>query len=103
MGAALRHAGRCLAGVHRHRRLLLLLTDGEPSDVDAPDPTYLAEDARRAVAEQRRRGVHVFAVNLDPNAALGVRRIFGDAGYCQIDRLAALPQALPRLYARLVR
>ena len=103
MGAALRHAGRCLAGVRRDRRLILLLTDGEPSDVDAPDPTYLAEDARRAVAEQRRRGVHVFAVNLDPSAAPGVRRIFGDAGHCQVDRLAALPAALPRLYARLVR
>jgi nitric oxide reductase NorD protein len=103
MGAALRHAGRCLAAVRRDRRLILLLTDGAPSDVDVPDPAYLAEDARRAVAEQRRRGVQVFAVNLDPAAATSVRRIFGDAGYCHVDRLASLPEALPRLYARLVR
>jgi nitric oxide reductase activation protein len=103
MGAAIRHAGRCLAGVHRRGRLILLLTDGEPSDVDAPDPSYLPHDARHAVAEQRRRGLHVFAVGLGSAAAAGVRRIFGESSSCVVDRLSALPDALPRIYARLVR
>lgn len=103
MGAALRHAGRCLGNVRRDRRLVLMLTDGAPSDIDAPDPIYLLQDARHAVAELRHRGIQVFGVNLDPGAESSVRRIFGESGYVVIDRLAALPEVLPRLYARLVR
>ena len=45
MGAALRHAGGCLRRVRRDRRLVLLVTDGEPSDVDVFEPDYLVEDA----------------------------------------------------------
>ena len=46
MGAALRHAGRDLAACHSYRKLLLLVSDGEPSDVDIADRRYLVEDAR---------------------------------------------------------
>lgn len=103
MGAALRHAGRCLANVRRDRRLILVLTDGEPSDVDAPDPRYLPEDARQAVAEQRRRGIHTFAVSLEARSDPVLHRIFGRGACCTIDRLTTLPDALPRIYASLVR
>jgi nitric oxide reductase activation protein len=103
MGAALRHAGHCLAPVRRRGRLILLLTDGEPADIDAPDPGYLVQDARHAVAEQRRRGLHVFAVGLGNSSAAGLRLIFGEASSSSVDRLSALPDALPRIYARLVR
>jgi nitric oxide reductase NorD protein len=103
MGAALRHAGRCLRQVRSDRRLILLLTDGQPCDVDAPDPAYLLEDARHAVAEQRRRGIHVFGISLDAGGDAYVRRIFGEGGYCIVDRITRLPDTLPRLYARLAR
>ena len=103
MGAALRHAGGCLRRVRRDRRLVLLVTDGEPSDVDVFEPDYLVEDAKHAVGELRRQGIHVLAVSLDDAADRYVRRIFGAGGYRVVDRLPHLPDALPRLYARLVR
>jgi nitric oxide reductase activation protein len=102
MGAALRHAARCLAHVRRDRRLVLLLTDGEPADVDAPDPGYLLHDARQAVSQLRRSGIFVFAVNLDPAGDTYARQIFGGNGYAIVDRLTHLPEALLRLCDRLV-
>ena len=95
MGAALRHAGHCLRNVRRDRRLVLLLTDGEPSDIDVFEPDYLVEDAKHAVATLRRGGIHVVAVSLDPAADAYVRRIFGPAGYRIVDRLDHLPEVLP--------
>jgi nitric oxide reductase NorD protein len=43
LGAALRHAGAELSSVRSFRRLVLVLTDGEPSDIDVPDPLDLVE------------------------------------------------------------
>jgi nitric oxide reductase activation protein len=103
MGAALRHAGSFLRPVRRDRRLVILLTDGEPSDVDVFEPDYLVDDAKHAVGELRRGGIHVLAVSLDRAADRYVRRIFGAGGYRIVDRLPQLPDALPRLYARLAR
>ena len=101
MGAALRHAGTHLRRVRCSQRLLLLLTDGEPADIDTPDAAYLLHDAERAVGELRRSGQAVFAVSLDPGADRYMRRIFGDGRYLVLDRLQRLPELLPRLYARI--
>jgi nitric oxide reductase activation protein len=101
MGAALRHAGRCLRAAPEHRRLVLLLTDGEPADIDAPDPEYLLHDARHAVADLRRQGVDVYAVGLGTAGEAPLRRIFGAHRFQILDRLERLPELLPRLCARL--
>jgi hypothetical protein len=103
MGAALRHAGRDLRTARQERRLVLLLTDGEPSDIDAPDPRYLREDARHAVAELRRQSIQVFGLSVDPAADGYVRPIFGEGRYWVLDRIESLPQVLLRLYARLAK
>ena len=56
LGTALRHAGAEIASIRSHRKLILVLTDGEPSDIDVVDPRDLVEDARRAVLGLRSRG-----------------------------------------------
>jgi hypothetical protein len=103
MGAALRHAASFLVGVHCDRRVILLLTDGEPSDIDVPDPDYLVHDAARAVHETLRRGIHVYAVSLDPFANRYVQRIFGAGRYRVLSRIERLPEVLPALCAHLSR
>ncbi|MDK3018047.1 nitric oxide reductase activation protein NorD [Pseudodonghicola flavimaris] len=103
LGAALRHAGAELARVPRHRRLLLLITDGEPSDIDCPDPVYLVQDARRAVQGLAALGIDVFCVGLGPRNKEQEAAIFGGNGFIQIDRVSALPDKLPALYLRMVR
>lgn len=101
MGAALRHAGAELAERRSHRRLLLVVTDGEPSDIDVADRRYLVEDARRAVQSLRQRAIDVFCVALDAGGDAYLTRIFGRQNVVQIDRIERLPQRLPLLYLRL--
>ena len=101
IGAALRHVGAELAHQPSHRRLVLVVTDGEPSDIDCADPDYLIEDARRAVHALGAQGIDVFAVCLGHRNTDTETRIFGRRGYIQIARVAALTERLPALYMRL--
>ena len=103
MGAALRHAGRELAAQMSYRRLLLMISDGEPSDVDVGDRRYLVEDARRAVMGLSHVGVDVFCVALDAGGDSYLTRIFGRRNVLQLDRIERLPEKLPMLYFRLAR
>jgi nitric oxide reductase NorD protein len=101
LGAALRHAGAELSGVRSFRQLVLVLTDGEPSDIDVPDPLDLVEDSRRAVLGLRSRGIDTFAVLIGPHGAETAARIFGRSGYAALRRLEDLPARLFDLYFRL--
>lgn len=103
MGAALRHAGHLLARRPTQKKLVLLLTDGEPADNDVRDPQYLRMDSRRAVEELQRQGVHCFCLTLDPQADHYVSRIFGARNYLVLDQVARLPERLPALYLSLTR
>jgi hypothetical protein len=103
MGTAVRHAGRFLRGRHSAHRLILLLTDGEPHDIDVHDKQYLVFDTRRAVEDQRRIGISTFCLSLDPGADQYVTRIFGARNYMVLDQLRRLPEKLPALYLRLTR
>lgn len=103
MGPAIRHAGEHLRKQPTQKKLLLLITDGEPADIDVRDPQYLRQDAKKAVEEVARHGVYTFAVSLDPNADEYVQRIFGIKDYTVVDRIERLPEKLPLLYAGLTR
>jgi nitric oxide reductase NorD protein len=103
LGAALRHAGAELAAIRSFRRLVLVLTDGEPSDVDVPDPLDLVEDGRRAVLGLRSRGIDTFAVLLGTGGAETATRMFGRSGHAALRRLEDLPARLSDLYFRLSR
>ena len=60
IGTAMRHAIKDLSSQHTHRRLLLVITDGEPSDIDIKDTNYLVEDARSVVRSASRLGIDTF-------------------------------------------
>ncbi|HET7539635.1 MAG TPA: VWA domain-containing protein, partial [Polyangiaceae bacterium] len=101
LGAALRHAGRALLTRKARRKLLLVVTDGEPSDIDVHDPKYLLFDAKQATIQNRRAGVTSYCLGLDPKAENSVSRIFGVRNYSLVDRLETLPQRLTDLSLRL--
>lgn len=103
MGAALRHAGHFLLRQPEQKKLILLVSDGEPADIDVRDPQYLRHDTKKAVEELATRGVHTFCLTLDPNADDYVARIFGARRYMVVDHVNRLPERLPLLYAGLTR
>jgi len=101
MGTALRHAGRRLSRERAARKLIVLVTDGVPHDIDVHDRWYLALDAKRAVAEQTGLGIATYCVSLDPSTDAYVARIFGAGNYLVLDQLVRLPKKLALVYLRL--
>lgn len=101
IGAAIRHASAGLRQQPNRRKLLLVLTDGKPNDVDHYEGRFALEDSRRAVVEARRSGVSVFAVTVDNEAKAYVPAVFGQNGYAIISNIARLPSALPAIYRSL--
>lgn len=102
MGAALRHAGHYLSHQEADKKLLLVLTDGEPSDVDVQDPRALIEDSRMAVRELGTKGIYTYCINLDKGADYYVADIFGNH-YTVIDNVESLPDRLPKLFMALTK
>lgn len=101
MGAAMRHAGRHLLRQPERRKLLLLVTDGAPADIDERDPQHLRHDAKKAVEELYAQGVLSYCLTLDANADAYVKRIFGANNYTVVDHVDRLPEKLPSLFASL--
>ena len=104
MGAALRHAGHYLGAQKAEKKLMLVLTDGEPSDIDVDDPRLLIEDAHKAVQELDQDSIYTYCINLDANVRPGeddyVTSIFGNQ-FTIIDKIERLPEKLPKLFAAL--
>ena len=84
------------------KKLLLVLTDGQPADVDVSDPQHLSADAAQAVRELDRVGLYTHCISLDPKADEYVGRIFGTR-WTVIDRVEQLPRRLPELFLSLTR
>lgn len=103
MGAAIRHAGHHLKLQRSAKKLLIVITDGEPADVDVRDPQYLRYDTKKAVEEVAKFGVTTYCMSLDPRADNYVSRIFGQKNYMVVDHVQRLPEKLPLLYAGLTR
>ena len=103
LGTALRHAGELINHARSFRKLVIVLTDGEPSDIDASDPLDLVEDAHRAAVELRARGIDGFGVVLGSSAMNSAVRIFGRGNTMLVPRIEDLPARLSELYFRLAR
>ncbi|MCP9625565.1 VWA domain-containing protein [Rhodopseudomonas palustris] len=103
LGTALRHAGTVISEHNSFRKLLLVLTDGEPSDIDVDDPADLIEDARRAVMHLHARGIDSFGVVLGSGGMNAAARIFGRGNTMLVHRVEDLPSRLSELYFRLAR
>jgi len=102
MGAAMRHAAHYLGARPADKKLMLILTDGRPSDVDTHDERLLVEDARQAVKELDQQGIFTYCISLDPKADEYVGDIFGRQ-FTVIDHIERLPERLPQLFMALTK
>ncbi|WP_308389895.1 VWA domain-containing protein [Acidithiobacillus sp. AMEEHan] len=102
MGAALRHAAHYLGARNTGKKLLLVLTDGMPSDVDVADPQQLVADSRQAVRELEQQGIFPYCISLDAQADSYVGEIFARQ-YTVIDQIERLPERLPQLFLALTK
>jgi nitric oxide reductase NorD protein len=101
-GAAIRHATAALMRRPADHRLLLLLSDGKPNDVDQYEGCYGVEDVHRAITEARLQGVFPFCLTIDRQAANYLPRIFGANQYALLQRPELLPTVLLDWMRRLI-
>ncbi len=86
MGAAIRHATLQLSARPEHRRLLMLLTDGKPNDLDIYEGRYGLEDTRHAVQQAIAAGLTPFCITIDDRAHDYLPMLFGQQGYAMVRR-----------------
>jgi nitric oxide reductase NorD protein len=101
-GAAIRHATAVLAAQAARYRLLLVLSDGKPNDIDEYEGRYGIEDTRQAVAEARLQGLVPFCLTVDRDAPAYLPSIFGRGGYALLRRAEHLPAVLVEVVRKLL-
>src|SRR5690606_7995189 len=102
MGAALRHASNILASRPERHRLLLLLSDGKPNDLDHYEGRYGIEDTRQAILEARRTGLRLFGITIDDDAKDYFPYLFGRGGHAIVSQPERLVEIVPALYRQLI-
>jgi hypothetical protein len=104
LGAAIRHGAAVLEEQGgTSRRLLVVLSDGLAYD-HGYEPVYGAADARRALAEARRRGTGCLCLSLGASTdADTLRRVFGSAAHAAISRSDQLCQVIGPLFRSALR
>ncbi len=102
-GAAIRHTTSLLAATSARYRLLILLSDGKPNDVDRYEGRYGVEDMRQAVTEARLQAIHPFCITVDRQAPQYLARVFGARHYAVLQQAETLPVVLADVLRRLIR
>lgn len=101
MGAAIRQATKVISEQKTTDKLLLILTDGKPNDIDHYEGRFGIEDTHQAINEAKRLGIKPFCISIDVDAQEYLPYLFGNDGFTQILRPAQLPLRLPQLYHQL--
>lgn len=101
LGAAVRFSTRLLEEQPQRQKLLLILSDGKPHDLDLYDGRYGIEDTRKSIAQARESGIKPFCVTIDKEANDYLPHLFGPQGFALLRKPQELPLRLSALYAQL--
>ncbi|MGB2840993.1 MAG: VWA domain-containing protein [Halobacteriota archaeon] len=94
---AIRHTTTKLKRREERTRMLILLSDGKPLDLDYYG-TYAIEDTRMALKEAQRYGIKSFCITVDRKAAEYLPRMYANSRWVVIDDVAKLPDKITRIY-----
>ncbi|WP_273207612.1 nitric oxide reductase activation protein NorD [Marinobacter subterrani] len=98
MGAAIRQSSRILERQPQAHRVLLLVSDGKPNDLDQYEGRYGIEDTRQAIIEARQLGITPYCVTVDECGHDYLPYLFGRDGFAVVSDPTQLPRVLPRIY-----
>lgn len=103
MGAGIRQATKILVEQKSAQKLLIMLSDGKPNDIDNYEGRFGIEDTRHAIGEAHKVGIKVFCITIDQEAEDYLPYLFGIDGFTVIHKPSQLPIRLPQLYYQLTR
>ncbi len=101
IGPALRYATDRLTAEPADRRLLLLVSDGKPTDYDRYEGSYGMADVRQALREAERREVCAHALAVDAVARDYLPAMFGAGAWHVLPHPGHLPTVLTTVYGKL--
>jgi nitric oxide reductase activation protein len=102
MGAAIRHATCHLEKISSKVRLLIILSDGFPNDLDYKQ-NYATEDTRKAIFEARSKNIYAHAITVNFAGEPRLDELYGDFHHNVISDVRELPDKLLRIYGSLTR
>ena len=105
MGPAIRHTIRKLRGQEARTKLLMLISDGRPFDLDygqqygdGAEVEYAIQDTRKALNEAREAGITPFVLTIDPQGNDYLRAMCEGIDYEVLEDINQLPERLLMLY-----
>ncbi len=101
MGAVVRHAAFKLNQLSAAVKLMIILTDGRPYDLEYGNLDYAIADTGKAIQEARRQKIHPFIITSDQKGAEYLKLISTETQSVVLPRVESLPTLLPALYKRL--
>lgn len=101
MGAVLRHGLHKLDVTQAAVKLMVLLTDGRPYDLEYGNLDYAIADTRKAIKELRQKKVHAFIITSDKKSSEYLKQIAPQTQSIILQNVEHLPRLLPAIYKRL--
>ena len=101
MGAVLRHGLHKLERTQAAVKLLVILTDGRPYDLEYGNLDYAVADTRKAMQEVRQKRIHPFIITSDKKSKDYLKRIAPQTQSIILQKVELLPRLLPAIYKRL--
>jgi nitric oxide reductase NorD protein len=103
LGGAIRESIKILEKQKTHNRLLLIISDGKPNDLDKYDGRYGIEDTKKAVLEAKKLGITPFCITIDLESKEYLPYLFGKNSYVVVRDSKKLPSVLPEIYMNLTK
>jgi nitric oxide reductase NorD protein len=101
MGAAIRQSSELLSQRGGANKVLLIITDGKPNDLDKYEGRYGIEDTRQAIVEAKLLGLVPYCVTIDKKGHDYLPYLFGSNGFSIVSNASELPRVLPKIYLHL--
>lgn len=101
MGAAIRHLSKTLRQTDAKTKILFVLTDGKPDDIDSYRGHYGVEDTRRAFNEAKAQQINPFVLSFDQEAMDYLPYMLGKKHFRLISNIAMLPIQISTIYKQL--
>lgn len=76
LGPAIRHACHLLTAQNAKKPILILITDGKPTDLDPYEGHYGQHDVRKAVDEAKHSGIHVLTLAISDFDPVSLKKTF---------------------------
>lgn len=101
MGVAIRHLSMLLGKTTAKTRILFVLTDGRPDDLDSYRGQYGVEDTRLALNEAKALSLKPFVLTFDKEGMDYLPYMLGSSRYQLITDISQLPIQISNIYKQL--